>query len=142
MRLHFSTYAGQIFDKFWSRKWTYILLKVVKLFFVSIFKCKLDYLFQLLIGLSKHTTKTSKIRAKNVQNGVWNFKNSNTGIIWILWSKLEYNFHISCISGLFMKSAKAAPNHPALAVKRNGEWIKWNYSQYLSGKLSNYFSPK
>ena len=43
------------------------------------------------------------------------------------------NYDPISVPGLFIKSAKAAPNHPALAVKRNGEWIKWNYSQYLKG---------
>jgi len=44
------------------------------------------------------------------------------------------NYDPISVPGLFIKSAKAAPNHPALAVKRNGEWLKWNYTQYLKGK--------
>ncbi len=45
------------------------------------------------------------------------------------------NYDPISVPGLFMKTVKASPNHPALAVKRNGEWIKWNYSQYYTGKF-------
>ena len=31
---------------------------------------------------------------------------------------------------LLAKAAEARPDKVALAVKRNGEWIKWTYKQY------------
>jgi len=43
------------------------------------------------------------------------------------------NYEPISVPGLLMKKAKAASNHIALAVKRNGEWVKWTYVQYLKG---------
>ena len=45
------------------------------------------------------------------------------------------NYDPVSVPGLMMRTAKAAPNLTALSVKRNGEWIKWTYSQYLQGTL-------
>ena len=38
---------------------------------------------------------------------------------------------------LLKLAAKKCPEHPAMAVKRNGDWVKWSYSQYLSGMVTN-----
>ena len=45
------------------------------------------------------------------------------------------NYDPVSVPGLMMRTVKAAPNLTALSVKRNGEWIKWTYSQYLQGTL-------
>ena len=31
----------------------------------------------------------------------------------------------------FRKQCESGGSHPALAVKRNDEWVKWNYNEYL-----------
>jgi len=36
------------------------------------------------------------------------------------------------LPSLLKLAAKKCPEHPAMAVKRNGDWVKWSYSQYLS----------
>ena len=52
------------------------------------------------------------------------------------------NYDPVSVPGLLMQAAKEAPNHTALSIKRNGEWIKWTYSQYLKGTLlCRLFSP-
>ena len=33
---------------------------------------------------------------------------------------------------LLQSAAKMSPNHPALCVKRNDNWVKWTYSEYLT----------
>ena len=37
-------------------------------------------------------------------------------------------------------AAKKCPDHPAMCVKRNGEWVTWTYHQYLKGESSLSFS--
>lgn len=39
------------------------------------------------------------------------------------------------VPGLLQKAAKESPDVTALTVKRDDQWIKWTYKEYLDGKL-------
>ena len=46
-------------------------------------------------------------------------------------SKVDHNGKEALsVPSLLENTAKKFPNHLAMSVKRNGEWIKWNYAQY------------
>ena len=37
------------------------------------------------------------------------------------------------LPSMLVEAAEKSPNHVALGVKRDGEWKKWTYSDYLKG---------
>ena len=37
------------------------------------------------------------------------------------------------VPGLLIRAANMAPDITALAVKRDNQWMKWTYQQYLKG---------
>jgi len=41
------------------------------------------------------------------------------------------NYEPISVPSLLKKAAKKCPNHTAMCVKRNGEWVKWTYEDYL-----------
>jgi hypothetical protein len=52
------------------------------------------------------------------------------------------NYDPISVPGLFVRATKETPNNTALAVKRNGEWLKWTFSQYLKGTTDRVKYPQ
>ena len=38
------------------------------------------------------------------------------------------------LPSMLIDAANKSPNQVALGVKRDGDWVKWTYSDYLKGK--------
>ena len=43
---------------------------------------------------------------------------------------------------LLTRAAEDAPDHVALAVQRDGEWVKWTYEKYLGKSNKSISVPK
>ena len=39
------------------------------------------------------------------------------------------------LPSMLTKAAEESPDQIALGVKRDGDWVKWTYSDYLKGKV-------
>ena len=45
------------------------------------------------------------------------------------------------LPSMLIDAAEKSPNQTALGVKRDGDWVKWTYAEYLKGRiLFAYFS--